>query len=88
MAINGPVEEKFTVPAGAHPAMSDISMQGRSDFVLKGARLNNTKVERTSVVHGPDYRLNLDVVPPMPLLEVTNIIYASKARCQIQSNLY
>lgn len=70
MAINGPVDEKFSIPAGAHSPMAAVSMLGRLDLVLKGPRLNNTKAEKTSVLHGPDNRLKLDVVPPMPLLKV------------------
>lgn len=69
-AINGPVDEKSSNPADAESA---VSMLGRLDLALKGPRLNNTKAERTSVVHGLDNRLNLDVVPPMPLLEVMNL---------------
>lgn len=74
VAINGPVDEKFSVPAGAASAMTAVSMLGRLDLVLKGPRLNNTKAEKTSVVHGLDNRLNLDVVAPMPLLEVTSFL--------------
>ena len=73
VAINGPVDEKFSIPAGAASAMTAVSMLGRLDLVLKGPRLNNTKAEKTSVVHGLDNRLNLDVVPPMPLLEVMSL---------------
>lgn len=70
VAINGPVDEKFSIPAGAQSAMTAVSMLGRLDLVIKGPRLNNTKAEKTSVMHGPDNRLNLDVVPRMPLLKV------------------
>lgn len=76
VAVNGPVEEKISVSPGLNPALLDISMQGRLDFDQRGPRLNNTKAEKTSVIYGPDYRLNLDVVSPMPLLEVKNIIRA------------
>ena len=74
VAINGPVDEKFSVPAAAASAMTTVSMLGRLDLVLKGPRLNNTKAEKTSVVHGLDNRLNLDVVAPMPLLEVMSFL--------------
>lgn len=70
VAINGPVDEKFNIPAGVPSAMTAVSMLGRLDLMLKGPRLNNTKAEKTSVMHGPDNRLKLDVVPPMPLLKV------------------
>lgn len=81
VAINGPVDEKFSVPAGAASAMTAVSMLGRLDLVLKGPRLNNTKAEKTSVVHGLDNRLNLDVVAPMPLLEVRFCGFPAKLLC-------
>lgn len=81
VAVNGPVEEKISVPPGLNPALSDISMQGRLDFDQRGPRLNNTKAEKTSVIYGPDYRLNLDVVSPMPLLEVRFSGFANKLLC-------
>jgi len=74
VAINGPVDGKFSLPTGAASAMASVSMLGRLDLVLKGPRLNNTKAEKTSVVHGLDNRLNLDVVAPMPLLEVMSFL--------------
>ena len=47
-----------------------ISVQGGQELDIQGPRLNGTKVERCSVVYGPDRRLDPVVVPPMPLLEV------------------
>ncbi|KAL9976241.1 hypothetical protein ACROYT_G013513 [Oculina patagonica] len=81
VAINGPVDEKFSIPAGAQSAMTAVSMLGRLDLVIKGPRLNNTKAEKTSVMHGPDNRLNLDVVPPMPLLKVRFSGFPTKLLC-------
>ena len=37
---------------------------------VKGPRLNQTKVERASVVYGKDHRLHWRVTPPMPKLLV------------------
>ena len=70
VAINGPIEEKFSIPSVPNSAMVAVSILGRLDLVVKGQRLNNTKVEKMSVVHGQDNRLNLEVVAAMPLLEV------------------
>lgn len=70
VAINGPIEEKFSVPSVPNSAMTAVSILGRLDLLVKGPRLNNTKAEKTSVIYGKDNRLNLDVVPAMPLLEV------------------
>lgn len=70
MAINGPIEEKFSTPSFPNSAMSAVSILGRLELVVKGPRLNNSKAEKTSVIYGKDNRLNLDVVPAMPLLEV------------------
>ena len=70
VAINGPIEEKFSVPSVPNSAMAAVSILGKLDLVVKGLRLNNTKAEKMSVVYGQDNRLNLEVVPAMPLLEV------------------
>lgn len=70
VAINGPIEEKFSTPPLTNSAMSAVSILGRLELEVKGPRLNNTKAEKTSVIHGKDNRLKLDVVPAMPLLEV------------------
>lgn len=70
MAINGPIEEKFSIPSVPNSAMVAVSMLGRLDLDVKGPRLNSTKTEKTSVVYGQDNRLNLEVIPAMPLLEV------------------
>lgn len=71
VAINGPIEEKFSTPPLTNSAMSAVSILGRLELEVKGPRLNNTKAEKTSVIHGKDNRLKLDVVPAMPLLEVS-----------------
>ena len=78
MAINGPIEEKFSTPAVPNSAMTVVSILGKLDLVVKGQRLNNTKAEKTSVVHGQDCRLNLDVVSAMPFLEVCTDFQNSK----------
>ena len=80
VAISGPVDDGFSTPAESHPAVSAVSIQGRLDLQLKGPRLNSTKVEKTSVVYGQDNRLNLVVVPAMPLLKVGRQGYCCKMR--------
>ena len=70
VAINGPIEEKFTTSPASNSAMAAVSILGKNDLVVKGQRMNNTKAEKTSVIYGKDYRLNLEVVSAMPLLEV------------------
>ena len=67
VAINGPVEEKFSTSTAS---MAAVSILGKNDLTVKGQRMNNTKAEKTSVTYGKDYRLNLEVVSAMPLLEV------------------
>ncbi|XP_031564684.1 trafficking protein particle complex subunit 8-like [Actinia tenebrosa] len=69
IAIGGPVEDSFNTTE-AHPAVSAVSMLGRLDLNVLGPRLNHTKAEKTSIIHGQDHRLNMVVVPAMPLLEV------------------
>lgn len=63
------MEDSFNTTE-AHPAVSAVSMLGRLDLNVLGPRLNHTKEEKTSVIHGQDHRLNMVVVPAMPLLEV------------------
>ena len=70
VAINGPVEEKFSTSTASNSAMAAVSILGKNDLTVKGQRMNNTKAEKTSVTYGKDYRLNLEVVSAMPLLEV------------------
>ena len=70
VAINGPVEEKFSTSTASNSAMATVSILGKNDLTVKGQRMNNTKAEKTSVTYGKDYRLNLEVVSAMPLLEV------------------
>ncbi|KAK2556882.1 Trafficking protein particle complex subunit 8 [Acropora cervicornis] len=81
VAINGPIEEKFSTPPLTNSAMSAVSILGRLELEVKGPRLNNTKAEKTSVIHGKDNRLNLDVVPAMPLLEVSFSGFPSNLLC-------
>ena len=64
------MEDLCNLAAESHPAVSAVSMLGRLDLNVRGPRLNNTKIEKTSVVYGKDNRLTLDVGPTMPLLEV------------------
>ncbi|XP_033625745.1 trafficking protein particle complex subunit 8-like [Asterias rubens] len=58
-----------------------ISVQGGQDLDIQGPRLNGTKVERCSVMYGPDRRLDPVVVPPMPLLEVIFNSFPSTLLC-------
>ncbi|XP_015778661.1 PREDICTED: trafficking protein particle complex subunit 8-like [Acropora digitifera] len=81
VAINGPIEEKFSTPPLTNSAMSAVSILGRLELEVKGPRLNNTKAEKTSVIHGNDNRLKLDVVPAMPLLEVSFSGFPSNLLC-------
>ena len=83
VAINGPVDEKFSIASVPNSAMTAVSILGRLDLVVKGQRLNNTKAEKTSVVHAQDNRLKLEVVSAMPLLEVCTVsraIHVSKSQ--------
>ena len=50
---------------------------------IKGPRLNQTKVERASVVYGKDNRLHWRVTPPMPKLLV-RIVFA----CMLHARTY
>jgi hypothetical protein len=54
-------------------------IQGSIDFVVRGPRLNGTRTERFSVVHGQDYRLRPLVTQPMPLLNVSIASLATDA---------
>lgn len=69
IAIGGPLEDSLNTRE-THPAVTAVSMLGKLDLTITGPRLNHTKAEKTSVIHGQDNRLNLLVAPPMPLLEV------------------
>uniref|UniRef100_A0AAY4CUL5 Trafficking protein particle complex 8 n=1 Tax=Denticeps clupeoides TaxID=299321 RepID=A0AAY4CUL5_9TELE len=51
---------------------ADLWVRGRQDVELQGARLNQTKEDKTSVKYGPDHRLDPIITPPMPLLEVAS----------------
>lgn len=73
IAIGGPVEDSLNTRE-AHPAVSAVSMLGKLDLNILGPRLNHTKAEKTSIIHGQDHRLNLLVAPPMSLLEVRQIL--------------
>ena len=46
-------------------------VRGVVQMDMHGPRLNNTKVEKTSVVYGKDLRLNWIVTSPMPKLVVS-----------------
>ena len=41
---------------------------------VQGQRLNNTKEEKANKMYGPDRRLDVVIVPPMPKLEVHLIV--------------
>ena len=97
LAIGGPVEDSYNIPAEPHPAVSAVSMLGRLDLAVQGPRMNSNKAEKTSIVYGPDQRLNLVVVHPMPLLEVgalSNTIKTHKvcrhqfSKLSIQNNVF
>ena len=47
-----------------------FGVKGQQEITVKGPRLNSTKNEKTSIVYGIDYRLNLRVLPPVPRLQV------------------
>lgn len=81
VAINGPVEEKFSTSTASNSAMAAVSILGKNDLTVKGQRMNNTKAEKTSVTYGKDYRLNLEVVSAMPLLEVRFAGFPSHLLC-------
>ena len=46
-------------------------VQGRVDISICGPRLNNTKVEKASMMYGHDHRLHWIVTAPMPKLVVS-----------------
>ena len=46
-------------------------VQGVVNIEVRGPRLNETKVERASVVYGKDHRLHWRVTPPMPKIMVS-----------------
>ena len=45
-------------------------VQGKVEIRIQGPRMNNTKVEKSSVAYGRDYRLHWSVTSPMPKLVV------------------
>ncbi len=45
-------------------------IMGKSLFHVKGIRLNSNRKERLNVMYGPDKRLELQIVPEAPLLQV------------------
>lgn len=49
---------------------TDYTIRGKQYFEVKGPRLNLTKEHKTSVSYANDYRLQLNLSPPMPRLEV------------------
>lgn len=59
--------------AGKRPltfSSSVVTIPGMQELDIQGPRLNNTKLERCSVIYGPDWRLDPVIVPHMPKLEV------------------
>ena len=65
------MEDSYNIPPEPHAALTAASILGRLDLAIRGPRLNTTKAEKMGVVYGQDLRLDLLVVPPMPLLEVS-----------------
>lgn len=47
-----------------------IKVSGTQMLETHGPRLNNTAMEKASVVYAPDKRLVLSVQPPMPKIKV------------------
>ena len=47
-----------------------FGVKGKQTLSLIGPRLNNTKKEKTSIVHGKDYRLSPRILPAVPKLQV------------------
>ena len=45
-------------------------IMGKTLFQVKGARLNSNRKERLNVMYGTDKRLEIQVVPEAPLLQV------------------
>ncbi|XP_048577205.1 trafficking protein particle complex subunit 8 isoform X2 [Nematostella vectensis] len=70
VAIGAPVDEDLGPGSEPNAAVSAVSMLGRLDLRVRGSRLNQTKIEKTSILYGEDNRLNLQVVPAMPRLQV------------------
>ena len=46
---------------------------GKALFQVKGNRLNSSRKERLNVIYAIDKRLELQVVPEAPLLQVSSI---------------
>ncbi|XP_022096139.1 trafficking protein particle complex subunit 8-like isoform X2 [Acanthaster planci] len=66
---------------GSHHGAGVITVQGGQELDIQGPRLNSTKVERCSIMYGPDRRLDPVVVPPMPLLEAVFTSFPSTLLC-------
>ena len=49
---------------------ASIAIKGTQPLTCRGPRLNNTKAEKTSVIHGVDKRLTLDVIQKQPCLSI------------------
>ena len=56
--------------SGVQMTLAD-GVMGRVDIRICGPRLNNTKVEKASMMYGHDYRLHWIVTAPMPKLVVS-----------------
>ena len=77
MSVNSR-ESLYQVTQGAGvQAILTEGVQGVVNVEVKGPRLNETKVERASVVYGKDYRLHWKVTPPMPKLLVSVSLFLS-----------
>nr|XP_006816958.1 PREDICTED: trafficking protein particle complex subunit 8-like [Saccoglossus kowalevskii] len=79
--------------------VSGITVRGRQDLDVQGPRLNTSKNERSSIVYGPDRRLDPIIAPPMPLLNVifskfptsmlcgevqqTNVEFINRGKCAL-----
>ena len=51
--------------------VSGITVLGKVNLEVQGPRLNGKKEEKAGKMYGPDRRLDLVIVPGMPLLEVS-----------------
>lgn len=51
-------------------ALAAVGVTGVKMLSVKGARLNNTKEQKATVTYDSDKRLEINVVPQLPLLEV------------------
>lgn len=53
-------------------------IMGKTLFHIKGIRLNTNRKERLNVIYGVDKRLELQIVPEVPLLHVKYLFFFFK----------